>query len=286
MTRPTAIVYIEGMGAAARQEAAWALRWLRQHFAVALARSWDDVERRMDPSVRIGLVVGSELPGPLVPPLALLRPQRRLILVVPPEARDEMILAGFPAEGAGWIELGQSHELLPRLVSAGLVQSLFARCRSALGTFESVGHAHLHEMLKVAVAPPPVKPFHSVNQMAAATHRSRRWLNLQWSRMAESTGVARPELKDLVRGILFLRALGLWLSGAPMEVCASVLETRVQDLHEFFQSFLGSGPEDVDLEALPGKLIDLEEELFGWLLMPGGGRRHVAGGGKTAEGTP
>jgi hypothetical protein len=200
------------------------------------------------------------------------------MLVVPPEVRNELILGGFPAEGVSWVELGRSPEVLPRLVSAGLVQALFARCRAALGTFQpSLGHAHLCEMLKVALAPPPAKPFRSVNEMSSVTHRSRRWLNLNWSRMSESTGVAHPDLKDLVRGILFLRTLGLWLSGAPMEVCASALEVRVETLEDLFVSFLGMSAQQLEVERLPSQLMRLEEQLFGWLLLPE--RREAAGQG-------
>ena len=45
MTRPAAVVYIEGTQGAAREEAAWAVRWLRRDFSVALARDWDELMR-------------------------------------------------------------------------------------------------------------------------------------------------------------------------------------------------------------------------------------------------
>jgi len=275
MTRPGAVVYLEGTQGAARQEAAWAVRWLRRDFKVAGARDWSGLERRMDGGVRIALVVGARAPEQPLPNLGRLRPQSRLILIVPEEVRNDLLLGGFPLDGAGWVELGHTREMLPRQVSAGLVHSCFARCRSALRTLPFQGDASLQEVMKVALAPHPTRPFHSVNEMAAVTQRSRRWLNLEWAKISESAGVAHPDLKDLVRGIVLLRALGPWLSGAPMEVCASALETRVESLEQLSVTFLGHKPSELDAETLPPRLMRLERELFGWLLR--GSHRDAAG---------
>ena len=90
MTRPAAVVYIEGTQGAAREEAAWAVRWLRRDFSVALARDWDGIERRIDESVRIALVLGSHVPEPWARTIRGLPSRSRMILAVPAEVRNEM----------------------------------------------------------------------------------------------------------------------------------------------------------------------------------------------------
>jgi hypothetical protein len=267
VTRPEAVVYIDVPRGHLRQEAAWAVRWLRRAFSTWIARDATELERRLEGGARIVVILSTTLPDALLPKLRLARSPARAIVIAPTEVRRGMILRGFPYEGTAWIETGQIRQSFPREVSIGLIQSLFTRCRSALGAFELfLGHAHLHETIKVALAPPPAKPFRSVEGMAAATHHSRLWLTLQWSRVFDAAGLPSPTLEELVRGVLFLRALTLWLSGNSLEECAAALDIGVGTLQVYFVQFLEHDASGVDLDDLPNRLLQLEEALFRWLL--------------------
>jgi hypothetical protein len=265
MSSESAIVYVhqEPFG---RETRDWVVKWLQRHFHVQRVTDAQGFERRLQEPFRVVVVLAEALPTRMLQRLSIMDRSARPVLLVSSAARNEAIRAGLPPEAVEWVQPREVRRRLPRAISVALIHHVLSHCRSAIERFpELFGGEEAHRAILMGLALSPAPPMKTVKRMTRSS-RVRRAVERRWATLQQESNGRLPPLSQLVRGIHFLRALTLWLSGLPIDLCASRMSVCVRTLEGGFTRFLGVESSKLSLDELPTKLLRLEAELFGWLL--------------------
>jgi hypothetical protein len=266
MGRPEAVVYVDPRSRSLREAMSPALGWLRSGFSVRFVHEPSGLDRALREESRLVVVVCASCPEEVVSRLRRARFPERVVVVANEEDVAGLKAHGPAEEGLHLLEFESTRRLFSRHVCAGLIQSLFTRCRTGLAKVPALAaHELLHDAIRKLFMSHPAKPPGSVDEMAASVHCTHRWLNEEWARLW-SEGNAHPHLSSLVKANLFLRGVVLQMDGLPFWKCARLLGVGEDRLRGCYVLFTKKNPSDMKPADLPEVIQRIEEEVFGWLL--------------------
>lgn len=267
MKRPESVVFVEPGLHGLRKETSWILSYLRRFSTVTLVHDSPPLRLALREGTQTVVVICEITPEPLLSLMTESGPKTRPVVV----AHSRPVPTLGPRPGGTRtvlaIEPERIEQLFPRYACAARAEALIVACWAAMRSIDDGLDAAdpLRAGLLRLFTDRSLPPLVSVDAMAASCGRSHRWLDDRWSRLLAG-GEAHPSLSRIVRAVLFLRCLNLWLAGDSLRQCAARLGVGEARLRECFKEFAGATPTLVDIAKMPGRLEELQRDVFGWLI--------------------
>lgn len=173
-------------------------------------------------------------------------------------ARSSEYFAALPVEGiAGGLE---------RLLCAGAISELFARCNKAvrvtriLDGQEALRTCLVHLFEGTATS--------STKGLAQTAHRSQDWLLKQWSDMTARQRKPTPTLGEVLRAIRFLGALEVHLRDLDRPLGSPAYRTQpsLATFRSYLRRYTNKDLAQLTIESVTRAIVYLEDRAFAWLL--------------------
>lgn len=208
----------------------------------------------------------SDLEGPLLSRLKPIVSHTPVILLASRRISSGLATFGAWTSRLDVLDPVEVRRRFPRLFTARLIDALLMDLVARLAVHPLLA-AHgllLERLIDALSANPPVR---TVKAMARKGHRGARWLEAQWAAIwkAAPAGIEHPQLTNLMKVILFLRALSTWLFGRSLKESAAAIGVSPNTLAAYFVQFTGDKAGELELDSLPKVVLQITQDAFGWV---------------------